>query len=427
MSRELGETEPSVGRCRPIRNYKKNCKKKKKDKILNFPLEKKNMEDCWDIDKQKILSSLAFWRLQNKTQIYVPADNVHYQTRMTHTLLVNEIARKIVEKLNINENFANESLTEAIALGHDLGHTPFGHAGEEALNELMKRNGDIKDHGFSHNVQSARVVLYIEWDNLLERKDVGMGLTWEVVSGIILHTIKDRRKYKDELECKIFNNIEECKIEWSNESRIVFFADEIAQRALDIEDGLRYGIIEKDVLEDIWREYKIGKGYPNYDPDKPLRYDPNYPLKFKLIKKYIDDVIDDTINKKYNYFIKEEPKKHPEKDDSYFFNDINELDKKLFDLITRDIHKNSNVKNMNAWGRYIIKTLFNTYLIKWNDWESDKLGKEIDYILSENVRENEDCFGLSKPRVIANYIAAMNDQYAENQYNKLKNMGVLEI
>lgn len=160
-------------------------------------------------DRDRILYSKAFRRLKHKTQVFLSPEGDHYRTRLTHTLEVSQIARTIAKSLRLNED-----LTEAIALGHDLGHTPFGHAGERVLNEICP-------HGFKHNEQSLRVVDVLEKDN-------GLNLTWEVRDGILNHTGNT--------------------IPSTLEGQIIRYADRIAYINHDIDDAIRGGIISEDSL-----------------------------------------------------------------------------------------------------------------------------------------------------------------------------------
>ncbi len=164
-------------------------------------------------DRDRIIHSKAFRRLKHKTQVFIAPEGDHYRTRLTHTLEVSQIARTIARGLRLNED-----LTEAIALGHDLGHTPFGHAGEQALNEVCSRN-------FAHNLQSLRVVDYLEKKN---KNTFGLNLAWEVRDGIKNHTGEDKPK--------------------TLEGQVVRIADRIAYINHDIDDALRAGIIKMDDL-----------------------------------------------------------------------------------------------------------------------------------------------------------------------------------
>ena len=169
------------------------------------PLAQCPMRTCFQRDIDRIVHSKAFRRLKHKTQVFLQPEGDHYRTRMTHTLEVTRIARTIARGLRLNED-----LTEAAALGHDLGHTPFGHAGERVLNEIMPG-------GFAHNQQSLRVV------DRLEQDGEGLNLTWEVRRGILCHTGPDTAE--------------------TLEGQIIRLADKIAYINHDIDDAIRGGII----------------------------------------------------------------------------------------------------------------------------------------------------------------------------------------
>lgn len=169
-------------------------------------------------DRDRIIHSKSFRRLKHKTQVFISADNDHFRTRLTHTLEVSQIARTIARALRLNED-----LTEAIALGHDLGHTPFGHSGERALNRLSPK-------GFRHYEQSLRVV------DFLERDGLGMNLTYEVRNGIVNHTGKSKP--------------------FTQEGMVVKYADKFAYINHDIDDALRAGIItDSDLPEESKRVF----------------------------------------------------------------------------------------------------------------------------------------------------------------------------
>lgn len=174
------------------------------------PEEKCGIRTEFQRDRDRIIYSKAFRRLKHKTQVFISPEGDHYRTRLTHTLEVSQIARTIARSLRLNED-----LTEAIALGHDLGHTPFGHAGERVLQEVCPL-------GFSHNEQSVRVV------EVLEKNRRGLNLTQEVLDGILNHT--------GDGEAETF------------EGRIIKFADRIAYINHDIEDAIRGGVLSGDDL-----------------------------------------------------------------------------------------------------------------------------------------------------------------------------------
>ncbi|MBD3184859.1 deoxyguanosinetriphosphate triphosphohydrolase [Candidatus Poribacteria bacterium] len=186
------------------------------------PLVKCDVRTEFQRDRDRILHSKAFRRLKDKTQVFLAPVGDHYRTRLTHTLEVSQIARTISKALRLNED-----LTEAITLGHDLGHTPFGHAGEAALNEIYSQ-------GFRHNEQSLRVV------DMLERNGQGLNLTFEVRDGILKHS-----KGKDRIDSRE-------NLPFTLEGRVVRIADIIAYVNHDIEDAIRAGIISQS---DLPRDY----------------------------------------------------------------------------------------------------------------------------------------------------------------------------
>jgi dGTPase len=170
-------------------------------------------------DRDRIIHSKSFRRLKHKTQVFIAPSGDHYRTRLTHTLEVSQIARTIARALNLNED-----LTEAISLGHDLGHTPFGHTGEDVLNELSP-------YGFRHNEESLRIV------DFLEKDGQGLNLTWEVRDGIVNHS-KSRAKVLGSKWGKVS----------TLEGEIVKLADTIAYINHDIDDAIRAGIIKESGL-----------------------------------------------------------------------------------------------------------------------------------------------------------------------------------
>ena len=200
------------------------------------PEEESIMRTCFQRDRDRILHSKAFRRLKHKTQVFLSPFDDHFRTRLTHTLEVSQIARSISRSLNLNED-----LTEAIALGHDLGHTPFGHCGEGVLNELVKG-------GFHHNVQSVRVVEVLENLNLCQ----------ETIDGILTHSWGYEPK--------------------TPEAQVVQLADKIAYINHDIEDSIRAGIIsEKDLPKDCIEYFS--------------------PIQSKRLNKMILEVISNSIGK----------------------------------------------------------------------------------------------------------------------------------
>src|SRR6201996_1366710 len=214
-------------------------------------------------DRDRIVHSRSFRRLEYKTQVFLNGTGDHYRTRMTHTMEVSCIARTLARSLGLNEDLA-----EAIALAHDLGHPPFGHLGEETLNKLMARHG-----GFRHNSQSLRVVEELE---MKYPEFNGLNLTWEVREGL-------RKPYRP-------NQLIEGFIQPSLEAQAVDLADEIAYICHDLDDGLDSGLVQEPELRalDLWRttQSEALAPYPHLEPERGR----NYVLR-TLLGRLVEDVI----------------------------------------------------------------------------------------------------------------------------------------
>ncbi len=196
----------------PYAAFSRNSLGRKRDE------EPCDIRTCYQRDRDRILHSKSFRRLKNKTQVFLEPEGDHYRTRLTHTLEVSQIARTIAKALRLNED-----LTEAIALGHDLGHTPYGHSGEAALDQIMKEQG--YPSGFWHNAQSIRLV------EVIERDGRGLNLSREVLDGILNHGMSGRAM--------------------TLEGRLVRLADKIAYINHDIDDAIRAKVlVEEELPED---------------------------------------------------------------------------------------------------------------------------------------------------------------------------------
>ncbi|MBM3298412.1 MAG: dNTP triphosphohydrolase, partial [Deltaproteobacteria bacterium] len=225
-------------------------------------------------DRDRIIHSKAFRRLEYKTQVFAYYEGDHYRTRLTHTLEVAQIARSVAQYLG-----SNEDLTHAVALAHDLGHTPFGHAGEQALHELMADKG-----GFEHNAQSLRVVDHLE----ARYPDFpGLNLTYETRAGIARHST-----VYDEAPEELLKSFA-ADPQPSLEAQAVNLADEIAYNCHDIEDGLRSGFFDEHDLSElgIWKEVTrlLRERHPGLDRDR-FRYQATR----ALIDTFIRDLVQAT-------------------------------------------------------------------------------------------------------------------------------------
>ncbi|MFC1767076.1 deoxyguanosinetriphosphate triphosphohydrolase [Candidatus Margulisiibacteriota bacterium] len=240
--------------------------KPKNSKGRTKPEKEDEIRTCFQIDRDRILHCKTFRRLKHKTQVFLSPVGDHFRTRLTHTIEVSQIARTIAKSLNLNED-----LTEAIALGHDLGHTPFGHAGEDVLDNILKRiDGAPKKH-FQHNEQSIRVA------EVLERGGKGLNLTWEVIDGILHHPQKDNQ------------------LPATLEGQIVRYSDHIAYIRHDIEDAIQAGVItEKDLPEKYMNV--LGKNILDVIIPSIIK---NSKEKIKMDKK-----VEDAMNGLYNFLYK---------------------------------------------------------------------------------------------------------------------------
>lgn len=334
-------------------------------------------------DRDRIIHSSSFRRLEYKTQVFVIHEGDYYRTRLTHTLEVAQIARTIASALRLNCD-----LTEAIALAHDLGHTPFGHSGEEALAELMKNYG-----GFNHNLQGLRVV-----DILEERypEFPGLNLTWEVREGIVKHTSSfDLPSSLVELSPDKLPTLE---------TQVVDISDEIAYDNHDLDDGITSGLIKENQLKNIelWEEAKffVERKYPQID--SRLK---KYQIIRYLINLQVSDLIEETEKKLKDLNLKssEEVKNLKEKV-VCFSKSMLEKRRPLREFLLENLYHHYRVVRMSSKAKRFIQELFNVYLSK-----PEQLPPS-----TQKRFEREDI-----RRVICDYIAGMTDRFCLDEYKKL--------
>ena len=341
-------------------------------------------------DRERIIHTTAFRRLEYKTQVFVNHEGDHYRTRLTHTIEVAQIARAIARSLNINED-----LTEAIALAHDLGHTPFGHAGQDALNICMKLDG-----GFEHNIQSLRIV-----DKLEKRyaSFPGLNLCFETREGILKKCTKKLAKELGEVGNRFIDGKSP-----SLEAQVTNIADEIAYNNHDIDDGIRSKKISLEQLETL-EIFKIQKNnilnkYPKIK--KSL-------LLGELIKSTINlliiDLIKNTLDSiKMNKVENSEDVKNFKKLLVDFSPEIKKDNIQLKRFLNKKLYQHEDVKKMTNQANKIISELFNAY-------DSD-----INLLPKDYIKHNEKSLnGGQKRRKIADFISGMTDRYAINEHKKL--------
>jgi dGTPase len=332
-------------------------------------------------DRDRILRTTAFRRLELKTQVFITYEGDYYRTRLTHTLEVAQIGRTIARALG-----ANEDLLEAICLAHDLGHSAFGHSGEVTLARLMKEYG-----GFDHNKQSLRIV------TVLERRYPefpGLNLTWEVCEGIVKHEseydIADAAQYNPELRGHL-------------EAQIANVADELAYTTHDLDDGLRSGMITTRMLEGItlWEILVESVGLRETVLDDLGRH--------RLIRRLIGIEVDDLVHTTYqrlrdsNVRSAEELQRLPYNVIG-FSEDMHRRNRQLKDFLYANLYRHYRVVRMQVKAERIITDLFNAYHSEPS-------------ILPGHVREQIGVYGLE--RTLCDYIAGMTDRFALEEHQKL--------
>lgn len=346
-----------------------------------FPQEEPEYRTCFQRDRDRILHTTAFRRLEYKTQVFFNFEGDYYRTRLTHTLEVTQIGRTMARALG-----ANEDLVEAICLAHDLGHPPFGHSGEATLAKLMKDQG-----GFDHNKHSLRIVTklekrYPDFD--------GLNLTWEVLEGIVKHEteydISDAADFNPEKRGSL-------------EAQITNAADEMAYTAHDLDDGLRSGLINEDMLSgiELWEILLSTLGVKNGHLDDLTRHR----LIRKLIGMEVSSLVhytaeklrqsavtsvDELQNLKYNVVGTDE--------------EMVQRNRQLKDFLYHNLYRHYRVMRMQVKAESTLTRIFNMYLN-----EPSVLPNHIQLLVSER--------GLY--RAVCDYVAGMTDRFAVDEYKRL--------
>jgi len=338
-------------------------------------------------DRDRIIHSRAFRRLEYKTQVFAYYEGDHYRTRLTHTLEVAQIARSVAQYLG-----ANEDLTNAVALAHDLGHTPFGHAGEHALQDIMKEIG-----GFEHNSQSLRVV------DLLEARYPdfpGLNLTYETRAGIIRHsTVYDN--VPEEVVGEFLSHPQP-----SLETQLVNLADEIAYNCHDIEDGLRSGFFDERDLSDLglWNRVTriIRERYPDLDRDTFL-----YQCIRVLIDTFIRDLIQSTeAGLSSGSFRNPQDVMDAETPVVSFSPEMQQWKDQLNEFLHTGFYTHYKILRMQYKADRLLKDLFYEYVGR-----PSQLPPGVQKRIAEQ--------GEPLERTVCDYIAGMTDRFALDEHRKL--------
>ena len=365
-----------------------------KSKGRIFIEKKSTFRSDYQRDRDRIIHSTSFRRLKHKTQVFVNTSSDHYRTRMTHSLEVSQIARTLAKFFLLNED-----LTETLSLAHDLGHTPFGHAGEEALNDCMSSHG-----GFDHNLQTIRNV------TLLEKKYPnfdGLNLTFNTLEGLLKHNGPIQNQVK--VDTILGKNFFKKKINYSQgaslEAQLASISDDIAYNSHDLEDGLKSGLIKLEELYDFKMIKEIIKKIPKFKVKKNERIDTltNFLTRY-LIDFFVNDVIKTTKkNIEENNIKKFSDLKNQKYNVVNFSAKAIKLDKNIKEFLKEKMYNNKRIKKKADEGKVIVKKLYIHILKKTKRYIKK-------YYLDKQPKE----------RCISDFIAGMTDRYAINLYKNLK-------
>jgi len=346
-----------------------------------YPQDEPEYRTCFQRDRDRILHTTPFRRLEYKTQVFVNYEGDYYRTRLTHTLEVAQIGRTLARALGANEN-----LVEAVCLAHDLGHPPFGHAGEMMLNRLMADYG-----GFDHNKQSLRIVEKLE-SRYLEFQ--GLNLTWEVLEGIVKHEteydVADASRYDPDKRGTL-------------EAQLANPADELAYTAHDLDDGLRSDLIKPDDLEGLawWARLKESLDWDGTGFDRLWRHR----LVRRLLGLLVTDVIEETARrvKAAGVTSPDDVRARPENLVAPTA-EAATMTRELKHFLYETLYRHPRVMRMQIKAERILTALFEAYVA-----EPRQLPREEQAKLEER----------SLHRVVCDYIAGMTDRYALQEYAKM--------
>ena len=342
-------------------------------------------------DRDRIVHSTAFRRLVYKTQVFLNHEGDLFRTRLTHSLEVAQLGRSIARSLGLNED-----LVEAVALAHDLGHTPFGHAGQDTLNACMKEFG-----GFEHNLQSLRVVDFLE-----ERYPEfdGLNLTFETREGILKHCARRNALIIEAQEPggiahRFLNGTEP-----SLEAQLCNLADAIAYNAHDIDDGVRSGLLTLTQMENVplFAHYKLLtlQQHPGLNEFSKARR-----LLYETIRRMLSDQVYDVIDVTRANLQKYKPQSADEARNAgalvAFGNEMAERVQDMKSFLFKHLYRHPQVMEMTNNAQTVVRELFDAYLSRPQEMSPDFSQRE------------------ETPRAVADYIAGMTDRYAAREHERL--------
>jgi dGTPase len=349
-------------------------------------------------DRDRIIHSAAFRRLEYKTQVFVNHEGDLFRTRLTHSIEVAQIARSIARALRLNED-----LTEGIALAHDLGHTPFGHAGQDALNACMQTWG-----GFEHNLQSLRVV-----DELEERyaEFPGLNLTFESREGILKHCSRKKARELGDVGERFL-----LKQQPSLEAQLTNLADEIAYNSHDVDDGLRSELIDVDQLSEValFREQyeTVRLRYPDLHPRRTI-----HEVVRRLINCQVVDLVETSLaNLEHARPPDVEAVRRHAAPLVSFSESMREQNLELKRFLRGNLYRHYRVHRMTAKASRTITALFNAFI------DDPRLMPDEARDKARQLEEQQGDAG--RARAVADYIAGMTDRYAIAEYERTFNPSI---
>ncbi len=354
-------------------------------------------------DRDRIVHTTAFRRLKHKTQVFIGYDGDHYRTRLTHTIEVAQIARALARALRLDEDLA-----EGVALVHDFGHTPFGHTGEDALQEMLADYG-----GFDHNAQSLRIVTklerrYAEFD--------GLNLTWESLEGLVKHNgplvDKDGNGIKGVVPQPILDYSQLHDLELSSfaslEAQVAAIADDIAYNTHDIDDGLRSGYLTFGMLEEVpflaELMKEVGDRYPGLDETR---------FTHEVMRRQITRMVEDVISVAQERLRELRPQssgdvRAADRVMATFSEEMAQTDRQIKNLLFTRIYRHPEIMRIRAGATQIVTDLYKTYMRHPREMQSHHWIEQL--------------AGMAEPvkaRHVGDFLAGMTDTFAISAHKRL--------
>ncbi|MBT5111168.1 MAG: deoxyguanosinetriphosphate triphosphohydrolase [Rhodospirillaceae bacterium] len=370
-----------------------------------YPEPESRRRSAFQRDRDRIIHSTAFRRLKHKTQVFIAPEGDHYRTRLTHSLEVAQIGRSLARALQLDED-----LVEAIALAHDIGHPPFGHAGEEALNKVSRYYG-----GFDHNAQTLRVLTeieqrYADFD--------GLNLSWETLEGIVKHNGPVRLSGQGAPNAiHAFNNRYDLELSSypSAEAQIAAISDDIAYNNHDLDDGLRADIFTLGDLRDVPHVAAVfkfvGEEYPHIDRARLI-----HEAVRRLIGEMVEDVLGETVRRLKKGNITSVGQIRALGQPVVAFSEsMREKERLLKSFLFKNLYRHGSVTEETDRGRLVVQSLFNGFM-------------KHPELLPTQWRDRVGGAGSQETaRVIIDYIAGMTDRYALTQWKDLTEKGACAV